>query len=469
MTIARAHHSPTRHSRVEWWAADGLLSTLLRSCRGYVRSDARILPLLQSAAFQRGGSVVGDSKRYKVFEPPAHVDAIRGDLLRFTFPLEEYRGRYRKVQQMVTDAGLDYLFSTYLPPICWITGYETLAAGAPAALVIPAEGEPTLMIDDFEAFNTLTSSWVEDVVTFPWAANTTGGLIDLAKDRGLSGKRLGWDYNRAAVDVFDALQDAVDAEWVPMRNVLEEARSQKSPAEIEQHRRAGRLTVLGMEAAREAIRPGAIDNDIANAGYDAIIGGGSERMGLQPIVTVGRRSGIPHTTFRRKPIEPGKAILMEFGACVNRYTSPMIRAGFLGQPNNPLWVEMWEACKDAVENTIRLMRPGAEVTPLAEEASQLLFSLPEGVYVDGNRGYSMGLSFPAGWGDCPGLQIATEQYLPSPRPSTYATLKPGHTFHVRAMARHVGFAGVGVSETVTVTEDGAEVLTSNTRELAIIE
>ena len=160
---------------------------------------------------------------------------------------------------------------------------------------------------------------------------------------------------------------------------------------------------------------------------------------------------------------------MEFGACVNRYTAPMIRTGFLGQPNNPLWVEMWEACKDAVENTIRLIRPGAEVTPLAEEASQRLFSLPEGVYVDGNRGYSMGLSFPAEWGDCPGLQIATEQSLPTPRPPSYATLKPGHTFHVRAMARHVGFAGVGVSETVTVTEDGTEVLTSNTRELAIIE
>ena len=412
---------------------------------------------------------MGSGRRYEVFEPPAHVEAIRGDLLGLAFPMEEYRGRYRRVQQMIADAGLDYLFSTYLPPICWITGYETLAAGAPVALVVPAEGEPTLMTDDFEAFNTLTSSWVDDVVTFPWAGNTTSALIDLARDRGWAGKRLGWDYNRMAVDVFQGVSDAIDAEWVPMRNVLEEARSQKSPAEIDRIRRAGRLTVLGIQAAREAIRPGAIDTDIANAAYDAIIGGGSERMGLQPIVTVGMRSGIPHTTFRRIPIEPGESILMEFGACINRYTAPMIRAGFLGQPNNPLWVEMWEGCKDAVENTIRLIRPGAEVTPLAEEASGLLFSLPEGVYVDGNRGYSMGLSFPAGWGDCPGLQIATEQYLPSLRPASYATLKPGHTFHVRAMARHVGFAGVGVSETVTVTEDGAEVLTSNTRELAIVE
>ena len=369
---------------------------------------------------------MGDSRRYKVFEPPAHVDAIRGDLLRLTFPIEEYRGRYRRVQRMIADAGLDYLFSTYLAPICWITGYETLASGAPVALVIPAEGEPTLMIDDFEAFNTLTSSWVEDVVTFPWAGNTTTALIDLAKDRGWAGKRLGWDYNRMAVDVFQGVSDEIEAEWVPMRNVLEEARSRKSAAEIEQFRRAGRLTVRGIQAAREAIRPGAIDTDIANAAYDAIIGGGSERMGWQPVVTVGRRSGIPHTTFRRIPIEPGESVLMEFGACVNRYTAPMIRAGFLGQPNNPLWVEMWEACKDAVENTIRLLRPGAEVTPLAEEASRLLFSLPEGVYVDGNRGYSMGSASRPGGETAPDCRSPRSSTCPRrgprvTRPSSQAT------------------------------------------------
>ena len=213
---------------------------------------------------------MGDSRRYEVFEPPAHVDAIRGDLLRPHLPARGVPGaRYRRVQRMIAEADLDYLISTYLPPICWITGYETLASGAPVALVIPAEGEPTLMIDDFEAFNTLTSSWVEDVVTFPWAGNTTVALIDLGRDRGWAGKRLGWDYNRMAVDVFQGVSEAIEAEWVPMRNVLEEARSRKSPAEIEQIRRAGRLTVLGTQAAREAIRPGAIDTDIANAAYDA--------------------------------------------------------------------------------------------------------------------------------------------------------------------------------------------------------
>ena len=146
----------------------------------------------------------------------------------------------------------------------------------------------------------------------------------------------------------------------------------------------------------------------------------------------------------------------------------MIRAGFLGRPNNPLWVEMWEACKDAVENTIRLMRPGAEVTPLAEEASQLLFSLPEGVYVDGT-GLLDGPELPGRVGRLPRPADRHEAVPAGGEAGQLRDPQPGHTFHVRAMARHVGFAGVGVSETVTVTEDGAEVLTTNTRELAIIE
>jgi len=84
-----------------------------------------------------------------------------------------------------------------------------------------------------------------------------------------------------------------------------------------------------------------------------------------------------------------------------------------------------EAGKEAVDNSTRLMRPGAEVTPVGEEASVLLFWLREGVFWGGNRGYSVGLSFPAGWGACPGLPIATEQYLPAPRPASDGTLKAG--------------------------------------------
>ena len=106
---------------------------------------------------------------------------------------------------------------------------------------------------------------------------------------------------------------------------------------------------------------------------------------------------------------------------------------------------------------------------IADEASKPLYALDKRVFVDGNRGYSVGLGFPPfGWGDCPGLQISTAEFQKE-RVEEYHELRVGNVFHVRAMARHVGEAGVGNSETVVVTENGCEVLTYNNQDRIIIE
>ena len=113
------------------------------------------------------------------------------------------------------------------------------------------------------------------------------------------------------------------------------------------------------------------------------------------------------------------------------------------------------------------MRPGASTIDLAREASEPLSDLPSSVFTDGNRGYSVGLGFEPDWADVPGLQIATPdpQWRDQVSLTTYPTLRPGHVFHVRAVARDVGRAGVGISETVAMTSRGCEVLTNYNRDL----
>ena len=77
----------------------------------------------------------------------------------------------------------------------------------------------------------------------------------------------------------------------------------------------------------------------------------------------------------------------------------------------------------------------------------------------------MGLGFEPDWADVPGLQMATRGWRSTKSIETYPVLQPGHVFHVRAVARDIGRAGVGVSETVAVTDTGCEVLTNRDREL----
>ena len=60
-----------------------------------------------------------------------------------------------------------------------------------------------------------------------------------------------------------------------------------------------------MRAAIAAFEEGRTDNEVAAAGYETMIAGGSETMCLDPIVTVGEWSGVPHSTHcRRDP--PGR-------------------------------------------------------------------------------------------------------------------------------------------------------------------
>jgi len=108
------------------------------------------------------------------------------------------------------------------------------------------------------------------------------------------------------------------------------------------------------------------------------------------------------------------------------------------------------------------VRVSSVLAPLSQ-----LEALPDHIFRDGNRGYSVGVGFETGWGDVADLQIATNAWAQSHDNDTFV-LQPGHVFHVRAFTRDLGRAAAAVSETVAVTESGCDVLTAYPRSRAPI-
>ena len=399
---------------------------------------------------------------FQVLARPRDADAIR----KVAFDGPEYGRRLEALRGLIRSHDLDAFVCTFAPSVCYVSGYETLASFAPAFLIVPVDREPMLLVDDFEAFNVLVSSWVLDVITFPWAQDPTGVLIDVLRERGFSKARLGWEHHQhgAAYECFMRTKEAVGDHWVYMQGLVDRVRARKSAPEIAALKRAAEISPLGFEAAASSLKAGIPDTAVAATVYQALVGSGSERMSVQPIVTAGRNSGIPHTTFGRSHLTPGHPVILEWGACVKRYTAPMIRTGVIGELVDPVWSEMYRACLEAVERTIAGMRPGVSTLQLAQQASEVFDDLPTRVFWDGNRAYSVGLSFEPDWMDVPGLQVATRDYQSAASLAAYPLLEPGHVFHVRAVARDIGNAGVGVSETVAVTSEGCEILTAYPRD-----
>ena len=389
-----------------------------------------------------------------------------GEIRSLTFDETEFQRRHEALRAAMAHEGLDALVCTFAPSVCYVSGYETLASFVPAFLIVGVDREPTLLVDDFEVFNALVSSWVEDVVTYPWSEDPAAALATCCGTA--AGPTRGWAGSTirhgGAHQSYLHAAESVGGSWSYVHWLVDGVRARKSAAEIAAIRSAGAITPHGFDAASAELRPDAADTAVAAAAYQALVGAGSERMSIQPIITAGRNSGIPHTTFGRSRLTPGHPVILEWGACVKRYTAPMIRTGVIGELADPVWDAMYAACVAAVERTIAGMRPGVSTLELGEHATEPLAELPSRVFRDGNRGYSVGLSFEPDWMDVPGLQICPRSGRTERSLATYPTLEAGHVFHVRAVARDVGRAGVGVSDTVAVTADGCEVLTNYPRD-----
>lgn len=90
----------------------------------------------------------------------------------------------------------------------------------------------------------------------------------------------------------------------------------------------------------------------------AAIAAGSEYMGMEPLVSSGPRTGVPHGTWRRRKIVEGDPIFLEMAAAHDRYHAALMRSAWLGKPP-AVALEMEKVCQEALQAALDAIRPGA--------------------------------------------------------------------------------------------------------------
>ncbi len=309
----------------------------------------------------------------------------------------------------------------------------------------------------------LLTGWVRDVLTFEHfqSGQTMEQLARALQERSLGDKRIGVEMSSPGFNayLYQRLKALLpQARFQDASQLIFRVRLIKSPAELDYLRRAGEITAVGLTAALEAISPGVSDNDIVRAGYDAMIGAGSEYMSHDPIVTTGYRSGWPHTTHKRFPVGTGDVVYLEFGGCYQRYTAPNMRTAAIGRPS-----ELIRRMAEASLNTLSLIfenaRPGRTAHEVAQAGRKGLGPVEPETFFHGSFGYSVGLGFPPGWNE--GLMTIAE--------GNDTPLEAGMVFHLPIALRDPGRCTVGFSEAIAITERGCEILTRHQpRELVVV-
>jgi len=217
--------------------------------------------------------------------------------------------------------------------------------------IFPREGEATLLVIEPQLQEAQRTAWTNDVRAFRFYHPSdprppTMRSIDLAKEvlreRGLT-ERVGLELSQNSQicdrmvgeptvytqGYFDAFR-GVAQQLLDCTGLLADARMIKTPQEIERMRLANELAAIGMEYARQNIRPGMKESEVG-----AMIEGHIHAVGVgyQGKVEMARAftlvwSGPGIATFTatsHRPVVPDEPTLVEIWVCADGYWTDLTK------------------------------------------------------------------------------------------------------------------------------------------------
>ena len=379
------------------------------------------------------------------------------------FSMDEFEGRLRKVKQGMQKLNLDMLLVNTPENVFYLTGHKSPGYYMYMCLVIPFDGEPTLVLRRGELGNASVYAWLglDQLVAYDDTDDPLQKTVDVIHAKGFKGGNIGVEFNSWFLTTKNYLQlkDKLGtASVVDASGLVEAARMIKSPQEIQYIEKACDICNRAMEKGMEKVRIGLNENDVSAAIFSEMCLAGSEYFGTEPYVASGPRAGAMHSSWSGRVMREGEPVLLELSGTVNRYNGALMRTAFLGKP--PAVIQEWsKVCLEALNAAIDAIKPGV-TSEFVDEACRGVIERA-GLYENYRKrtGYSIGIAFAPDWG---------EGHIMSLQKGDQRILQPGMVFHMPPAIRELGSYGVGFSETVLVTETGCKVLTHFKRELTII-
>jgi Xaa-Pro aminopeptidase len=283
--------------------------------------------------------------------------------------------KWKRVRQMMEQQNLDAIVARAPDNIVYLTNYWTMKGYDLA--IFPREGEPTLLVIEPQFREAQRTAWNKDVRFFPFyhpkdprppMIRAVEMAIDFLREQKLNG-RVGIELSQNSQicdrmvgeptvywqGFYDAFRSACK-EIVDAAPLLAELRMIKTPQEIERMRLANELAAIGMEHARDNIKPGMKESEVA-----AMIEGHIHAVGVgyKQKVEMARAftlvwSGPGIATFTAtsyRPIVENEPTLVEIWVCADGYWTDLTKnlcPGTLTPRYNRLLEQLLQIFADAV-------------------------------------------------------------------------------------------------------------------------
>lgn len=241
------------------------------------------------------------------------------------------------------------------------------------------------------------------------------------------------------------------ASFADASGLIEEVMAIKTPAEIVAIRRAVAVAAGGMRAAREAVRAGATEADVAAAAYAALLRAGYAQPGVRHVlpnvhVMAGPRAAQAYKDANltsNAPIGPGQPVSVQMEVGVNGYWAELTRPFFAVEAPD-LWRRVHSACVGAQDAALALIRDGVSGKEADAAARTILAEA------------GFGEAFKHGLGHGFGFQAINLNAEPILHPQSTSILRANMLHNIEPAAYFDRQGGFRLNDDVLVQHNGCE-------------
>jgi len=342
--------------------------------------------------------------------------------------------------------GLDMMLVTDLLNVRYMTGF-TGSNGL--ALVGP---QTRAFVTDFR----YVEQAAEEVDLSYERLRAAKELLDTAAEALPDGAlRLGFEDAALSVREHQQLRSLLpqQVELVAAGSLVERLRAIKDPTEIAAMRSAAAAADEAFKRVTADGLVGRTEKEVARALEWEMLERGASGPSFDPIVAAGPHGALPHAQPRDVTIGPGEMVVIDWGAVVDGYhsdcTRTVLTAGTDGDARG-----IYELVLAAQLAGLEAVKAGAEARAVDSTARDVIEAAGYGEQFGHGLGHGVGLDIH----EAPRLSQRAE-----------GELKAGNVVTVEPGVYLAGKFGVRIEDLTVVTAEGAEILTSVTKELIVTD
>lgn len=282
-------------------------------------------------------------------------------------------------------------------------------------------------------------------------AITALGLMEEGLGR-VGGKRLGVDAGTMTLSTAKNLREKfAGVELVETSGLVEAARLIKEPIEVEHLRTACGYGDSALHATLPQLKEGMSEFEVSVLLETEMRLAGSHGLSFDTIVAFGEQAAEPHHRPRAdRALKRGDLIKFDFGGTHMGYHADMTRTVAFGEPS-PEHREVYELVRASQLAGVQAVKAG--VTNGSIDAACRDYLKERGHDFGHGTGHGVGLETHEG----PGVSKGGDKVL---EPGMCITVEPGIYLP--------GNCGVRIEDSIAVTADGADILTTFPKELIVV-